>query len=389
MKKALLFITSLMLSFASYADGLLRTSDLKQYCAQEGVNRQTIVYLDQSIISKTDPNWYKDILNKTHFLPGERVQVVTINDGGSTVELVWDTCFPSYTKAVYKQKKAQEGMAVVFTGGVDDQLKNDQKIFNQRIKQALAHPLAGSRHETAPHFEASNFPNKKLVEAFYYDANRTRIDNGIARVIVFSDMIEKSDLVNHSSFNALEAATSAAERFPVFFNHASFFVYGINYSNNETKLNESMEKFWRNFMIYSGAEIAHYGTQLVLPSDNQLFTAKSYKGKLTQSNGKELATQMRLAYTPEGELKYSWLAIGDKYMTLKGTISCSGKNCKVDAQIKESSFDGFKARDALLLNGDMSSLSGTLGARDDSVIDETGKVYRFNVSYTQEARLGM
>ncbi|OOE63801.1 hypothetical protein BZG14_08595 [Salinivibrio sp. IB282] len=309
--KKLIAIGLATVSLTSNASGLLRTTDLKSYCDQEGVDRQTILYLDQSIIAKEDPNWYKDILNKTKFLPGERVKVVTIKDGGSNVELSWDTCYPAYTKAVYKKKKSDDGLGSMFVGGIDDKLENDQKEFSKLLPQALAHPLQGTKNKTPPQYQ-DDFPVKKLVEALYYDSNRLDIKSGIPRVIVFSDMVEKSDLIKPGDADPEALAEKAAERFPVFFNHAEFYIYGVNYTNSDTSLNESMESFWTTYLLHSGANVAHYGTQLVLPKDdNIVFEASSYDGKLTQSDGKKLATSMRLAYLPNGELKYSWLVIGD------------------------------------------------------------------------------
>jgi hypothetical protein len=370
------------------ADGLIRTTDLKKYCGQEGINRQTVFYLDQSIIAKKDTNWFRDILNKAKFLPGERIQVVTIKEGGSTVEQAWDTCYPAYTSQNYNAVKKNEGFGSVFTGGIDDALKNDSKAFITRLQQALAHPLQQTRHEQAPKYERE-FPRKKLVEAFYYDSKRLDLKNGIARVIVFSDMIENSDLVKHVSFDPIKDAASVSERFPVFFNHASFYIYGINYTNSDTALNEKMERFWRQYFIKSGAEIAHYGTQLVLPRADGMFSAVSYKGKLTQSDGKRLATAMRLAYLPNGDLIHSWLSVGDNFMTLSGNISCSGQNCEVDAKIKESGFEYFKPNDVVKLGGTLSDMRGQIGARDDSVIDEKGKIYRFDIEFEQEPNLSM
>jgi len=383
-------IALLVFLFASTveADGLIRTTDLKKYCGQEGINRQTVIYLDQSIIAKKDPNWFRDILNKAKFLPGERVQIVTIKDGSSTVEQAWDACYPAYTPENYSVLKKDEGFGSVFTGGIDDAIKNDNKAFTMRLQQALAHPLQETRHEQAPKYK-SEFPRKKLVEAFYYDSKRLDLKSGIARVIVFSDMIENSDLVKHALFDPVKDSVSVSNRFPVFFNHASFYIYGINYTNSDTALNEKMERFWRQYFIKSGAEISHYGTQLVLPRDDGMFSAKSYKGKLTQSDGKRLATSMRLAYLPNGDLIHSWLAVGDNFMTLSGNMSCSGQNCEVEAKIKESGFEYFKPNDVVKLSGTLSEMRGQIGARDDSVIDEKGKIYRFDIEFGQDSILSM
>ncbi|WP_199609897.1 hypothetical protein [Flocculibacter collagenilyticus] len=389
MFKKIISLSLILFSASAAADGLLRTTNLKKYCAQDGVHRQTIIYLDQGIIARKDPNWYKDILNKTKFLPGERIQVVTIKSGGSTVEQAWDSCYPSYTKEKYQQLKKEEGFGSMFTGGVDENMKNDVKSFTKWFKQALAHPLQDTKHETPPSYASGNFPDKKLVEALYYDAKRMDLENGISRVIIFSDMMEKSDLLDQQKFEPAKRAEAVAKRFPMFLNHASIYVYGINYTNQDTALNEKMQRFWEQYLLTSGAHLEQYGTQLVLPRDNKVFDAHSYSGKLTQSDGKKLATSMRLAYSDKGELVHSWVTISDHYLPISGTLNCSGQNCTVLASIEASTFDGFEKKDVLKLSGSMKALSGSIGARDDSVIDEQGKIYRFDVEYAKDKNLSL
>jgi hypothetical protein len=41
------------------------------------------------------------------------------------------------------------------------------------------------------------------------------------------------------------------------------------------------------------------------------------------------------------------------------------------------------------LGGTLSDMRGQIGARDDSVIDEKGKIYRFDIEFEQEPNLSM
>ncbi len=388
-KNILLIGFCLLVHHSVYAEGLLRVTDLKKYCGQESVHRQTVLYLDQSIIAKKDENWYKDIVNKIKFLPGERLQVIIIKTGGSTVEQAWDSCYPSYTKERYQTLKSNEGLGSLFTGGVDDNLSNDVNSFNKWFLNALAYPLAETRHDNTPSYKKGEFPSKNLIESFYYDSKRLDIENGISRVIVFSDMVENSSLLHHDNLDPIKLAEDVAVRFPMFLNHSSFYIYGISYTNNESILNIKLENFWKSYLLKSGAHIEHYGTQLVLPKSNEIFDAHSYSGFLIQSDGKKLASKMRLASSRNGELIYSWLTIGDYYMPLKGTINCSGANCEVTAKIQNSTFEGFKKNDIVQLSGTNKKYSGKIGARDDSVIDEEGKIYRFDVEYKRDKNLNL
>ena len=390
MNARIIAILLLFFSVDAFSEGILRTVDLKRYCGQAGIERQTLIYLDQSVIARKDQNWYKDILNKTHYFPGERIQIININDGGSTVELIWDTCYPSYTEDTYMKLKDNQGFKAVFTGGVDETLENDKKVFSNRLNQALAFPLKSTRHEYAPKY-GEEFPRKKLVEAFYYDSKRMDLKSGIPRIIVFSDMIENSDLVssNEKDFDGVKKSESASKRFPVYYNLSSFYVYGINYTNSNTQLNENIERFWRDYMLKSGAEIAHYGSQLVLPKPEGLIKTNSFKGTMKQSDGRELLVKVRLSYLPTGKLIHSWFVLGDYYMPIEGSYSCSGQNCQLDSRIKESAFDGFRRGDIVNLTGTMENLTGVVGARDETVVDSKGNIYQFKLSVQKETVSGI
>ena len=380
---------ALTLFGANSAQAIVNTNDLKRYCGQEEVQRQTVLYLDQGIIAKTDTVWYRDIVNKLKFLPGEKLQVITVKDGGSEVELAWEACYPGYTPTKYAEMKEKGGFSRLFLGDVDDQIKKDLTFFNNNFKRALAHPLAATRHEQKPRFSAATFPNKKLVEALYYDAKRLDLENGISRVIIFSDMIEKSQLVAHQELDPQAAATIAAERFPMFLNYSSFYIYGINYTHGESELNTQMERFWRTYLLQSGANIEHYGSQLVLPRTNELFAVNSYSGFLTQSDGRKVAAKLRLGYYPDGELVHSVLTVGDEFMPITGSQQVSGKNVELRANITNSTFSGFKKKDVLTLSGNQNKLSGQVGAPDDRTVDEKGAAYLFDVNFDKDNNLSL
>lgn len=380
----LLGLSTLLFSGLSQAQ-IIETNDLKRYCNQDGVHRQTVLYLDQSIISKTDALWYRDIVNKLKFLPGEKVQVVTVKSGGPEVELAWEACYPSYTPVTYKKLKEKTGLINLFTGDVDDKLKSDQGFFNKNFQSALAHPLIGTKHDTKPRFTKDTFPMKKLVEALYYDAKRMEFEKGVSRVVMFSDMIEKSNLLDHNRFEPHKSAEQVSERFPMFLSYASFSIYGINYTHGESDLNAKMERFWRQYLLKSGASIAHYGSQLVLHKNTDMFELDAYDGYLVQSDGRKVAAKMRLGYFDNGELTNSVLTLGDEYLPLAGSISTSGKNVEVKASITDSTFKGFEKKDVLNLKGSPSMLKGVIGARDDRTVDEKGEVYRFSIELTKES----
>ncbi|GGN29201.1 MULTISPECIES: hypothetical protein [Marinomonas] len=382
-KKLLIISTLTTLSSIAMAEGLLRTTNLDKYCEIEPGSRQTVIYLDQNIIASKDPNWYKDILNKVKYRPGEKIQFVNINNGGSTVELIWETCYPSFTQERLKQLKENEGFGSLFTGGVADNLSNDQKFFDKQVIKALSYPLQKTRHETAPNFSSSSFPRKKLIEAFYYDSKRLNVDDIFSRVIIFSDMIENSELFKLDSFNPLEAAKSVAKRYPTFLNYSSFQIYGINYTNSETKINENIRDFWSQYFLLSGAYVEQYGAQLAVEENTIDWSFYKYKGYV-QVNGIKGASAFRMIIGDDGKIRHGWLEIADMYLPVSGEVKCSGQNCIVDADILASSNqDAFRKKDVLKIEGTLKSLKGYVGGKDESVIDSQGNPYQHPINLSK------
>lgn len=383
MFKKLLISALITLPSIVMADGLLRTTNLDKYCEINPGDRQTIIYLDQNIIASKDPNWYKDILNKANYRPGEKIQFVNINNGGSTVELIWETCYPSFTAERLEKLKENEGFGSLFTGGVAENLSNDKKFFNKQIVKALSYPLQKTRHETAPSFSASSFPRKKLIEAIYYDSKRLDVDDVFSRVIIFSDMIENSDLFKLESFNPLDTAKSVAKRYPMFLNYSSFQIYGINYTNNETKINENIRDFWSQFLLLSGAYIEQYGAQLAVEEDTLAWDFYKFKGYV-QVSGIKGASAFRMIIGDDGKLRHGWLEIADMYLPVSGEVKCSGQNCTIDAEVLASpNLDAFRKKDVLRLEGTLKSLKGYVGGKDESVIDSQGNPYQHPISLSK------
>lgn len=379
LKHTLLCTLALLPALAS-ANTLLKTTNLDKYCQMSPGDRQTVIYLDQNIIASKDPNWYKDIVNKVKYRPGEKIQLVNINNGGSTVELIWQTCHPSYSLQQYKKAKANEGVGSLFTGGIDDNLKDDLKFFNKQFLRALAHPLQNTRHETAPSYSKSSFPRKKLVEAIYYDAKRLDVDDVFSRVIVFSDMIENSELFNLNSFTPATAAKNVAKRYPMFLNYANFQIYGINYTNSETKINENIRDFWQQYLLLSGAQVEQYGAQLAVEENSKAWQFAKYKGHV-EVGGIKGASALRFVVGDDNKLRHGWLEIADMYLPISGEVQCSGKNCSIDAQIQASANkDAFRQKDVLRIKGSHDHYKGYVGGRDESVIDAQGNTYQHPIS---------
>ena len=350
--------------------------------------RQTLIYLDQSIIATKDEDWFKDIRNKLKFLPSERIQVLMISSEDSRVKDVWSVCYPSMSKKQYEQEKENQGL---FETSVDKKIADAKSLYNKYLNSALAAPLAKTKLEHKPNFESHSFPSKSLVEAIYYDSGRFDLSNGITRVVIFSDMVENSEYaspINLTEVNSLKLAQETAERYPMELNNAQFFVYGIGYSHGNSSLNLNLQKYWENLLIDSGAYLASFHSQLNLPKTSSLsFSPYSYTGVMMQANGTKVATDLRLGFAENGVLTNSWFGVLDDRYPLKGGYVCKQNQCTVNAEII---FSGdpekhmFRKKDIITLTGELNKLKGTIGAKDDLTRTGDGSKFSMVVLFEQD-----
>jgi hypothetical protein len=361
---------------------------LKAFCDAPSP-RQTIIYIDQSVVAKNDGDWYRDIQNKIKFLPSERINFSMINASDSRVKDIWSVCHPSFTQKAYLDAKKNES---IWSKSTDKELKDTIKLFNKYMINALSAPLATTTLTEKPNYNKS-FPTKSLVEAVYYDSSRYNLSNGVTRVIMFSDMVENSDLVSPSKLNNPEQAKvlarKAAKRFPLDLNNTEFYVYGVGYSHKDSELDRNLETFWRYWLNNSGAHLKSYHAQLNIANSDEVFEPVSFTGVMKQLDGSRAAAQLRLGYGENGSLLNSWFGISDIRYPINGIYKCKGEKCDIDAKIAfgDEAASMFHAKDALKLSGSRNELKGTIGSVDDLTRTSDGKAFSMQVVFEKDSKL--
>jgi hypothetical protein len=363
-------------------------AELQEFCTFDAP-RKTLVYLDQSVIAKNDGDWFKDILNKIDYLPSEEIHVVMISAQNSRVQEVWRVCHPSLSRSNYELEKQKDS---IFSRGVDNRIQDARQLFDQLMIQSLAQPLATTALVEKPSY-TSNFPQKSILEAIYYDSGRFNLDeNKITRVIIFSDMVENSELFSPTGVGdpsyARAAALAANQRYPVSFNGASFYVYGVGYTNTNSSLAQHLKAFWENWLHGSGGYLASFNTQLVVPTVGELESV-AYRGIMRQLDGSNVAVQLRLGFAGAGKLESSWFGIQNVRYPLSGEYLCANQICEINAAIQfaDASLELFRVGDVLKLKGQRDQPSGTVGAIDDLTRTPNGEVFSMQVEFTKEPRI--
>lgn len=373
------------------ASGLFNNpnSILESFCEYE-TNRQTIIYVDQSVVSVSDEDWFRDILNRITYTPAERVSVRIISDSNSRSTEVWSACHPSLTSEQYSSARQRDN---VFRRGIDRQLQDASSAFNNFKMTALSYALLNNTRSETPAYTLNTFPKKSIVEALYYDSSSFRLNGMTSRIIIFSNMVENSELFSPSShssdgFDPYALARSASSRFPVNFNNSEVYVYGVGYTHNIGTLDRSLRKFWGMWMLKSNAYLSSFDRQLHLPEYTKPISTFSYRGVLRQIDGPSVASRLRLSYTTDGTLTNSWLGVSEMRFPLKGQKICNGDSCIITAEIvyADENNNFLRAGDILKLSG-TTKLTGHVGSEDELQITPDGNKFELPVLFEVDSSL--
>lgn len=372
---------------ASSQAALIKTADLNKYCNYEKPQRQTIIYLDQNSIGKTDKDWFRDIINKLDYLPSEKLSIVQINDASRGKEL-FSSCYPKISEATYQKLLEKKGFLDADPKKI---LADDQKLFRGRLLSAFSKVMEASEHTTKPSFDSQSLPKKSIIEALYYDASRTELTNGISRVIIYSDMLENSAAYSEN-MEPVQAAISTSERFPVSYSNAEVYAYGVGTTTKGTN-DRPLEIFWKNYFNLAGANLVSFQQQLPPKVKATKTDVRSYKGVM-DLDGRNIALSLRLTKVQgqdNGTLASSFFAIKDDLYPLKGTFSCKNNQCKINAELAftaPTETFSFQKEDVLVLTGSFDGkLKGFIGSEDDTTTTETGDKFQYNVIFDADSAL--
>lgn len=379
-----------LMSFPIYAKGLFNNpaSVLDTFCENE-TTRQTLIYIDQSLVSASDSDWFRDIQQKITFIPSENISYRLIDMKNSRVKEIWSTCHPSLTSEALVAERENDN---IFSRGIDRKISDAASAFTQYQNQALAFALSDNNQQQKPNYKTSDLPKKSIIEALYNDSSIYRLEGKITRVILFSDMVENSKVAAPSKLGNTEVnyalARAAATRYPVNFNNAEFFVYGVGYTHNDSSLDNSLRSFWEMWLNKANAKLSSFDHQLNIPDTGHTLKANSYRGTIIMTDGVKVAARLRLVFSETGKLTNSWLGVKDFHYPLEGDSICAKNSCQIRAKISFSDKEDMllNVGDVVLLEG-LKSLSGSVGSEDDLQLTSDGSRFSLPLSFTKDQQL--
>ncbi|MCK9394486.1 MAG: hypothetical protein M0Q44_02720 [Methylobacter sp.] len=327
-----LLVARLVLAFgpsSAWALGGAESLKIDHFCNVKSP-RQTLIYIDDKVLVKGDTQWALQLINKTmaNLMPSEPVTLVKLATETGAAQERWKACYPDIPVTEMEKRKQSAGILEKFTtADPSKQLKEQQAVFKAQMTGALEKLLLENSHETA----ADSLAKKQVVRAFENDLARFDARNGAIRVIVYSDMLENSDLINGLSAKPNEAKALADAR-KLNFQNAVFHVFGAGKSGNNA---DGLKAFWEALIEGGSGTLADMGSELVLNAKApDVFKIYDVEIELTKDDVRR--GKLRLFVDSDGKLQESVLTIGTKQRSLldDGEFLCQQENCTLQAKAR-------------------------------------------------------
>lgn len=316
--------------------GIFRSGDLKKYC-KNAAPRQTIIYVDQSSVLPGDKKWAEQIINKVKLIPHERLTILKMDVQQGSVSELFSSCFPKFTAEEIESTKNQEGLISKLLGSSLDDVKKDRQLFLKARNFALSKIIIESKDQPKPVAQETKLPNKSIAEALFYDEKRFDLQNGIPRIIIYSDMMQSSPNISPSE-NELsrKKIKEKARAFPTGFNMAEVHVFGVGTTMKlGTSIQQKFEGFWRSYLEFNGAYLEQYSNNLTIP-EQQIEEIDYWQGAIVL-NDLHLETFIRFMTNKRGKLINSWLDIPQLgFIPISGKKSCNETytKCSIEAELR-------------------------------------------------------
>lgn len=330
------------------------------FCKLETV-RQTVIYIDDMMMVDGKTEWALKISEKLQasLMPGERVTVVRLSPANAQITELWSGCWPNYSA---EQRAAFAKQTYLFSQNPIEALGDQQKLFLQGLSRAFGKVyLDAKRSESDVRFNTNNPPQKQILRALASDEGRFTTSTTTVRVIIYSNMMENSDL--GTVFKPLpDKSPNYAAKLGSHLRQGVFYAFGVGeYLVDGQAVQETSKAFWSSAIKMMSATLAGFGSDLTV--SNRIPT-KLYKYDTDlKFNGTDLDGKISILVDQDGNLVDSW--IGFTRMTiagLDGTLRCQNDNCKLDGTTSGGVVTN-SPTETVTLTGKNPELSGQLGVK--------------------------
>ena len=377
--------TGLALLTASSGAGAIFGADefkIEKFCEIKSP-RQTLIYVDDKTLVKGETQWAKDLLAKLsgNLMPSEPVTLVKLApETGETQEL-WKGCYPDYTATEFVKIKSENGG--FFGSDPVKQLKNQQAFFRKQLGDALGKLLNQSGHNRSEvQIDITQPPKKQIIRALSNDGARFDSTHGVIRAIIYSDMIENSDL---GSSLKPKAEIPPATNLALDFKNTVFYVYGAGSTLSEQgAIKDGIKSYWEAFLNSAEGHLLGFGSNLMVAS-NVPVTLQTYAVEIYINKDKDIRRgKMQLFIDRDGHLQDSFITVANKRQSMlqEGSFICQDASCTLSTHAPTSVITAQGSAE-LNLAGSLDNLKGTIQIPNaklpdgrDAVFDMTAKLIK-------------
>ena len=349
--------TLIYLDIRRIAEGLPAKTHLPDLKSAESANDRRVAvqaFTDQSA-------WYQQLRAKldASLLPSESVSLMAVDsDAGRVIEIATQ-CWPAYTD---KQLEDFEEQSSFFSRDPTQDLFTQQGAFFNELMHELIENLLS--------VETNNSPDTQYVRALTSDEGRMRTKSTAkyVRVIVFGDLVEKSDLADVKKLSKGEMSDAAGRAVAALrFNArgAYFYMYGVRAG----EVGNKARSFWTEYLSQADGYLMSFGSDLAISGE----TVQHYqrvKLDITLDRGDVRPAMLSLAAGNSTGLQDSDVVVSNHYRSsLDGRLVCEDfhnpceSSCSIEAEIRgRVLFDTESGRnEEIKLRGTGAALAGTIG----------------------------
>jgi hypothetical protein len=299
---------------------------------------------------------------KATLQPGEKVTVVQLSPDRGQSEEIWDGCWPNLNDA---QKGEIAKGTYIFTKSPIDSLGDQQKFFIQAFGAALSKIYESSKRPAqSVEFDASKSPKKQILRGLASDEGRFSNSSGTVRAVVYSDMIENSDLgsVVAASPGAADRSQSYADKLGSHLRHSVFYAFGVASDiSGGTGVPERAKTFWANAIKDLGGTLGGFGADLNVA--NRIPVKSLFLNTELEFSGQKLDGKLSMLVDSDGNLVDSWIGFSRLSIAgLTGTLACQSDVCKLDGATT-SGIVTTSPTEVVLLSGKPAEMTGQLGVK--------------------------
>lgn len=333
---------------------------IEKFCESELKSpRQTLVYIDDQILVKDETQWAKDLLVKltANLMPSESVTLIKLSTGTGETHELWKGCYPNYTELEFEKIKKNNNS--FFGGDPVKQLKYQQAIFRKQLGDSLGKLLnENGRLRENVQFNFLSPPKKQIIRALSNDGARFDTNQGAIRIIIYSDMIENSDL--GSSLKSI--MPEKTDNFVLNFKDSLFYIYGIGSTILDKGVEtDNIKSYWKKFLNSSEGHLMGFSSNLIIPNTTPV-NKKTYDIEIAIDKENDVRLgKLQFFVDRENHIQDGYISIAHKNLSIlqDGIFQCNETKCTLSAKVQTSVITK-QGENELKLIGSIDNLKGSI-----------------------------